>query len=466
MKKILASLCLLLATLAISCGYTVSSRTIQTDGSQADVQAAIDSASAGATIEISSGNYNWSSGVTVKKWVRVVGNGVVLQSQTAGALFTITPQPDGSVELSGITFNGASGLAAYVICRDVAGRPPLVHDCIFRQSDFGKGSVLWEHNGGVIYNCTFESVNKADNSAIQFKEDHNDTAWHEPDFLGMADTDGTHNTYVEDCTFKYHYLQAMDFDGNSRTVVRHCVFDNAAVTSHGQDTGPIGGRQVELYENQFVFTAGTSNNPPAGTFPLPMDYTIYVRQGGPMVIFNNVIPDMNTSAWGNKAEIKMALFNIRRPAQIPCQTSYPASRQIGWGINANGQFVLDPIYIWGNTGGGNYDNPSFADWEPDQCGNNLHTSGFVKLNREYYVKTPKPGYQPYTYPHPLRGGGGPGPTPTPQPTPTPTPTPGPSPTPTPNPTPTPSPTPSGGKYSNWLDQLSDWIRQHPASPNQ
>jgi hypothetical protein len=434
------------------------------DGNSSALQAAIDSAAPGSNLTITPGTYNWSSGVTIKKFIKLVGTGVTINSQTGGSMFTITPQSSGSVELAGFTFNGASGLAAYITCKNAAGKPPLVHDCTFNTTAWGQGSVLWEYNGGVIYNCTFASVNKADSSAIQFKEDHSDSAWHEPDFLGMADSVGDKNTYVEDCTFKYHYLQAMDFDGNSRTVVRHCVFDNSAVTSHGQDTGPIGGRQVELYSNKFLFTPGTSNNPPAGTFPLPMDYTIYVRQGGPMIIWDNEIPDMNTSAWGNKAEIKIALFNIRRPAQIPCQKTYPASRQIGWGI-INGQFALDPIYIWGNTGGGNYDNPGFADWEPDQCGNNLHTADFVKKNREFYCGTAKPGYQPYTYPHPLRGGG-PGPTPTPSATANPTPTAVPTPTSTPNPSPTATATPSPSvSYSGWYDELANWIKAHPPVPN-
>lgn len=56
------------------------------------------------------------------------------------------------------------------------------------------------------------------------------------------------------------------------------------------------------------------------------------------------------------------------------------------------------------------------------------------------------------------------PTPTPSPSATPTPTPTPQPTPTP-PQPTPTPPPSGATYSNWLDQLAGWIRDHPATPN-
>jgi hypothetical protein len=66
--------------------------------------------------------------------------------------------------------------------------------------------------------------------------------------------------------------------------------------------------------------------------------------------------------------------------------------------------VLDPVYIWDNTGGTRYNSPGITDWESDDCGNGLVSESFIKEGRDYYVNTPKPGYAPYTYPHPLRLG--------------------------------------------------------------
>jgi hypothetical protein len=60
----------------------------------------------------------------------------------------------------------------------------------------------------------------------------------------------------------------------------------------------------------------------------------------------------------------------------------------------------------------------------------------------------------------------PTPTATPVPTPSATPTPEPTPVPSPSATPTPAPTPGSANFSDWLNQLSDWIRTHPALPNQ
>ena len=63
-------------------------------------------------------------------------------------------------------------------------------------------------------------------------------------------------------------------------------------------------------------------------------------------------------------------------------------------------------YIWNNTP------QNIVNESPD----------FIKAGRDYYQR-PRPGYTPYTYPHPLVTGTSPTPTPTPSTTPTPTPTP-------------------------------------------
>jgi hypothetical protein len=65
----------------------------------------------------------------------------------------------------------------------------------------------------------------------------------------------------------------------------------------------------------------------------------------------------------------------------------------------------------------------------------------IKVGEHIFNDTPKPGYTPYTYPHPLVTGN-PTPTPTPAPTPTPSVTATATPTPTVTPTSTPTPTPT------------------------
>ena len=466
------TLLLLIGLTQIFLGWSQAKTVTASGGTPGAVQSAIDSAADGDTVMIPAGKFTWSSGINIKKPVKVFGFGPTTEIQNTGdaTLVTMIPSPKGNAEFGKVKFTRTgTSTGMYVFGAEApGGKPMLVHDLECLTAKFGNRSIDWAPNGGVIYKCTFVSTDKGDNSGVAFKNPSSDSAWHEPDFMGMKDANGDRNTYLEDCTFKDIFLQAMDFDDNSRVVIRHCVFDNSAVASHGQETSAIGARAWEVYDNEFIFTKGTNNNPGPQDYPLNMNHFLFIRGGGPGVVFRNKIPDISSSAWGNKSEVKFCLYNIRRRGQVPCQQlPPPAAHQIGWGINEAGQFVQDPVYIWENTGGGNYSNPSIEDYNPDECGNNLHTSQFVRKNQEYFLDTAKPDYTPYTYPHPLRSGDV-GPQPTPEPTatpiPTPTATPMPSPTATPEP---PRPTPTPVKtFEKWLEEQNDWVRSHPPYPDQ
>jgi hypothetical protein len=463
-----ALLVLLIGLAQVTLGF--SKTVTAASGNATDVQSAINSAGTGDTVQIPAGTFNWANGVSVKKQIKLYGMGAstVINQNGSNTLVDLTAQPGGSVELAKIRFTRTPGQNGIFVVANGGGVPTLVHDCTFENVQFGSRCMEWRTNGGVIYDCNFVSSDKSDNSGIAFKNPSSDSAWHEVDVMGDKDANGDKNTYLEDCTFKDFFLQALDFDDNSRTVMRHCKFDNSAVASHGQETSAVGARQWELYECEFIFTNGGNSNPGKQEYPLNMNLFLFIRGGGPGVCWNNKIPDISSSAWGNKPEVKFNLYNIRRRGQVPCQTSYPAARQIGFGSDTQGRLVSSPVYFWGNTGAGNYANPALEDYNPDECGNGLHTADFVKKGRDFFVDTEKPGYKPYAYPHPLRAGGS-GPTPTPNPTPTATPPPQPTPTPTPPPQPTPTPTPTPPTtetYRNWLDLLSRWIETHPAQPDQ
>jgi hypothetical protein len=58
-----------------------------------------------------------------------------------------------------------------------------------------------------------------DNSGIGFKAPSLDSSWTMNPTMGTADVKGTANTYVENCTLKDLFLQAVDFGDNSRAAV-------------------------------------------------------------------------------------------------------------------------------------------------------------------------------------------------------------------------------------------------------
>ena len=374
--------------------------TFQSDGSVRDTQAAINAAPAGSVVQLPNGSYTWRSGITINNgiWLRGQSEAGVTLNNDSGAetLITIRESPVQMTQVSFLRVIDAGGHGIHLtVVGSNGGKPVLLHNCYFETKGAGVyRSIEWQTNGGVIWNCQFYS-NAQDNSGIAFKAPSESKSWTTNSTLGLEDASGTKNTYVEDCSFKDLFLQAIDFDDNSRTVVRHCVFDNSAITSHGQDTSLAGTRHWEVYQNNFIFTAS------GGKYPLNLNYFFYIR-GGTGIISGNRIPDIKSQMWGDKSEILMTVFNIRRRGnQIPCQTKYPAARQIGQSFR-NGGPGTEPVYIWGNYGGGNFNNPGIVDWQPDECGQGQLAADYLKRGRDYFTETERPGYSPYPYPHPLR----------------------------------------------------------------
>jgi len=402
---IITFLTLLFGCVSASAFIKNSNGTISTDGHAADVQAAINWASAGKTILLPAGTFSWPGPVQLNRNVSLRGAGksetTVACSGDNGLLIISNPTAL-ACTVSGIAFQGNAASRNDQI-GIVINTPALLHDCSFVSNGGLLDMIRFTTNGGIIWNWTFYDNDKNE-SAITFQNSSGDAHgvsrdWMSNDTMGMVDSNGTANTYVEDCVFNEMQVGALDFSDNSRVVVRHCTFNNSGFSSHGLDTGLYGTRQWEVYNNTFIFSnSGTSmaGNP----FPLPLNWWFYCR-GGTGVIFNNVMPDISSQEWGKKASILFTVFNLRRrSAYIPPQTRWQAIHQVGQGYK--GGLILDPVYVWGNRGGTSYDHLNLNDWQPDECGNGLSSSEFIKPNRDVYLGTAKPGYIPYTYPHPLR----------------------------------------------------------------
>lgn len=384
--------CLILPRLA-GAFTNPSDKVYRSDGTASDTQNAINAASDGWTVLIPAGSYTWSSGVLISgKGIHLKGSGAssVTISGSASPKISITKDSTHSVEVSGISF-GTGGVQTIFITGSWSAKPFIVHDCVFNRD--GGQAFRVECNGGLIYNCTVNGAFGFNDQGVQHKNPQDTQSWATDDTMGMKDTNGERNLYIEDCTFNSMPLQGLDVDDASRIVVRYCRFNNSAITSHGQDTSAVGMRHFEIYNN--VFDYSFSHNDPSAK---DVGYFIYIR-GGIGIVADNTIDNITSQLWGDTAEVLLTVFNINRSGQIPCQTRYPAARQVGQGHNGS-SVITDPLRIWGNTGGGNYNSPRLQQYTPDECENAQKVGDYIKVNRDYYLSA-RPNYAKYTYPHPL-----------------------------------------------------------------
>jgi hypothetical protein len=452
------SVLLLLFTASLVPAYTKkdhSGRTYQSNGSQSDVQAAIDAApdNGTATVIIPAGTYDWSGTLTIRKAVSLAGNGEVTIRNENGSsnLIDARSGKNGNIEIYGLKFlavadNGGGKGFDIAAGRDESTRHTvLVHDCHFEQGSIYAYSMECVTNGIIVWSSSFVGSGANGVGGISFVCGWDYKSYNRPSTLGTRDPDGLHNCYVEDCHFANGATGMSNFDANSRVVWRHNRHQDAQLGSHGQETSPIGVTSWEVYDNSFRITKDN---------PFNLQCWVHIR-GGTGVITRNDIDEVPF----NKSQFILTIFSITRGANDGkggsfCPIEYPAPRQTGWSWADNGAnwgkvvdkqnpqlleggkspgyflpngkgAILDPVYIWDNTGPGTQARGYVwaQTYVPDNCGNNQVIETYLQKGRDYFVNAgPKPGWTPYPYPHPMRSGGGGGPTPTPTPVPTPMPT--------------------------------------------
>jgi hypothetical protein len=83
----------------------------------------------------------------------------------------------------------------------------------------------------------------------------------------------------------------------------------------------------------------------------------------------------------------------------PGQNGYPCLDQIGhvFGPSPGGANLLEPLYEWNNT----HDR---ADVDLIVGSSHANADRHIVQGRDFINDTPRPGYAPFPYPHPLRSG--------------------------------------------------------------
>ena len=360
-----------------------------------------------------------------KRWLISTQPTTVLINNSSSTMFSVTEDSSIHTNLSGFQIAEGTGTGNGVDFNAGGGLAIVLHDCWIQQ---GTGdSVHTNVSRGVISNCSFDASPFSMAPLAVHLQPNDQTAWSTTSYFGMNDGNGQNNFYVESSNF-HAYLNAADNDEGARSVWRYNLFNNAGIGTHGADTGPFGQRYFEYYKN-----VGNYNGYNDGT-TFPMNWWMYVR-GGTFLVHDNTLPTLTSTDYGVKADINMTVMNLQRNAgPNPCwglgttggKDRY-APHQVGLGyvtgtsvdglglstysVSLYGyttpQYVGDsePAYIWANSRQPltNIGTSDYGSGNTNSCTGTTDTSAnYVISGRDYFNgSTAKPGYTPYTYPHPL-----------------------------------------------------------------
>jgi hypothetical protein len=359
-----------------------------------------------------------------KRWLVSTQPSTVIVNNVAsgGSVFRVTEDSKVHTTLSGFKIAAGTGGATGVAFISGGGAAIVLQNCWIEQNSASSDAVNTGANRGVISNCSFDSTPFSMAPLAVHLQPYDTAAWSKASYWGTADTTGQNNLYVETSDF-HAYLNATDNDEGARSVFRYSLFNNAGFGTHGADTGPIGQRYFEFYNNKGVYNGYNDGT----TFP--MNWWFFVR-GGTFLIHDNALPALVSTDYGTKSDVNMTVMNLQRNAgPAPCWgagtsggADYFASHQVGLGyVTGNGtnglkqsnystgsygfgnQYVGDPepAYIWNNSRTP-LGNVGTSDYGSSDCSNPDTSANYIRQNRDYYNGTSaKPGYAPYTYPHPL-----------------------------------------------------------------
>jgi hypothetical protein len=384
MAKAFAPVALLIALTLAGCGQAGdnSARDLQArlaatlkdpaqcpSGTSADVQALIKAAGPDGVVQIPAGCYQITDSIGIPAGRRVFGAGMeetILYREPDTSrngdqpIFWIFGRGEGRTQVSGIAFLGVRdtddrGEDYGIVLND--SRDFRVDHCYFE--GFGFAAVRTEGTSrGVIDHSIFvDNFKRGIDNLGYGVAVYGDSEWAGDPGAGAADA-----VFVEDSVF-IGSRHAIASNAGAHYVFRYNqVRENVeacSVDAHGLGFGSSRGtRYIEIYGNLVED-------------PVYKPCGIGIR-GGDGVIFGNTlrgfrVPILLILEWGTPDYLK---------------ASYPAQDQIR------------DLWIWDNEVQGG---PSAPQIGPE-------AKGFIEQGRDYFTQ-PKPGYEPYPYPHPLAAGG-------------------------------------------------------------
>jgi hypothetical protein len=361
--------------------------------SREDVFTAINTAIDGDTVIVPAGSAVWSDSIVIDPVQAVVlrGMGVnqtIITDSTPVDGWKCSPlwlygEANKPFRITGFAFRGIGGIKGVINVNNF--RNIRIDSCNFELDERGRALVC-NNTYGVIDHCTFIHGTIAVTST-------GDEAWTQPYAFGSANA-----LFVEDCSFEFSQASSnygfISGHTGCNWVLRYCTILNGGLNNHGTCTSPRSGMTMEVYNNTW-----TCNIPQEKT---PLGDPITLR-GGTGVIFNNTFTGYKVFPYGALKLINYRSCyttctypypNTKCDGTDTCDgnedsTGYPCLDQIGRAANQ----VLEPAYEWNNI----TDSADMDFVASDEGLNPQH----IKEGRDFYNDTERPGYTPFTYPHPL-----------------------------------------------------------------
>ena len=351
----------------------------------ADVPSAVADARVvnGDTINVSAGAATWSSQIKTSKAISIIGAG---QSATTGTRITLSwstsNYDEGQIHITQhATLNfrfsnmrlSNSGLYEFFV-GGAYNRTGFVRLDNLTTSPGGAGFLRSQGLASILVDQSTFGLTGAQELMHIFGD--NDASWGRAANLGSP-----YMTVVEDCAFTGTGLENSclhSFEG-ARWCFRRNTVNHAIVDSHPGWlwSHEYGGRQWEIYQN-------TWSNP---------NYGCHIEmKAGTGVIWGNTGAG-NIRFHGPNAEIYEGSWGC-------CSKSNLLGTYCGQRVGMGAGFVLDPVYVWSNTG---MPTDVFTGYG-SECGSQ-DGSDIVREGTEYILAT-KSGYTPLGT-HPMRSAGTP-----------------------------------------------------------
>jgi hypothetical protein len=379
-----------------------------TSCSRADVNTAIGNAVGGAT-DYTDGDRvvipactltAWTTNIVVpnSKHIQIVGAGkndtLIDCDITSGTCLDLGTSKS---RITGIGFSMTSGTTFF----RVRSQKTRVDNCkITNNTGSSKNAfdISGDQGAGIAHPTVVIDHNEITNARIVISGDLQllaNTIWAQATKMGNPDQTGV--VYIEDNTITFTLaISFIDANYGGRYVLRKNVITGREAEAHSVQGNNRAARSWEVYDNSFTVSSAL--------------FCGINFRGGTGVIFGNKFfgPFTIAICFDNRRSTETFATsgacdgNSTWDGNTPSLFGWPCRDQIGRSTSTNETSAQDsePAYIWDNTDDGVLTNPVVRN-----CTNQYKPNGScddIVLARDYFNSS-RPGYTPYTYPHPWQG---------------------------------------------------------------